>query len=68
MLLGDKDWERLLERPADVVRGLVRGVVMQRGVELQELRDRNLAIRIANAINGARTVDGSGGSNTSSTH
>lgn len=42
-------------------------MVMQRAVELQEQRDRNLAIRTANAMNGARTIDGSGGSSTSST-
>lgn len=37
---------------------------MQRAVELQEQRDRNLAIRTANAINGARSTDGASGSDT----
>jgi hypothetical protein len=51
----------VLEHPADDVDALISDAVLQRAVELQELRDRNLAVRIANAVNGARTVDGRAG-------
>ncbi len=55
----------MFDASAGEVRSLVRVAVMQRAVELQELRDTNLAIRIANAQNGGRTVNGrSGGIST----
>ncbi|MCA1571697.1 MAG: hypothetical protein LC798_15565 [Chloroflexi bacterium] len=55
----------MFDRPADEVRELVRGAVMQRAVELQERRDRNLAVRTANAMNGAKMLDGrAGGTST----
>jgi hypothetical protein len=58
------DWEALLERPTDEVRSLVRMAVMQRAVELQELRDANLAVRTANALNGGATMNARRGVST----
>ncbi len=50
-------WEALFDGDPDEVRALVRAAVMQRAVELNELRDSNLAVRFANAQNGGRTVN-----------
>ena len=50
------------------MRVLVRQAVYQRAAELDEDRQRALAIRVANGVNGARSIDGSGpGPSTSST-
>lgn len=49
------------------MRVLVRQAVYQRAAELDADRQRNQAVRIANAMNGARSIDGSSGANTSST-
>lgn len=59
-LLGE-DWRAVLQRPDDDVDAVVSDAVLQRAIELQEERDRNLARRLSNAINGARTIDGRGG-------
>lgn len=64
-LLGE-DWRAVLQRPADDVDAVMSDAVLQRAIELQEARDRNLAIRISNATSGARSVDGrAGGTSTS---
>lgn len=59
-LLGE-DWRSTLDAVTDDVDRVIADAVLQRAVELQEQRDRNLAIRIANALSGARTIDGRGG-------
>lgn len=57
----------MFDKPVGEVHSLVRSAVMQRAVELQELRDRNLAVRIANGVNGARSIDGQSSGTTTST-
>lgn len=67
LLLGDDRWERLFDSEPDEVVFLTRQAVYQRAAELDADRQRNQAVRIANAMNGARSIDGSSGANTSST-
>lgn len=43
----------------------VTQAVMRKGLELQHRRDKGLATMVANGVNGARSVDGRGGSSSS---
>jgi hypothetical protein len=57
----------LFDREADDFETVVDDLVRERAARLDDRRQRNLAIRIGNAMSGARSVDGGGSSNTSST-
>ena len=55
--LGE-DWRAVLAMDRDEIEDFVESVVWQRAIDLRHERDKSLAAMIANAVNGARSLDG----------